>query len=220
MKSSRLLTLILGVFAAICVLAAPLALYVFAFGGPLSQQHTQWSEFGEYVGGIYAPIAALLTLLIISVQIASQVAFNKHQIDHAFLSNAREDLHFYLDQIRLATAKNEQISNAPLGHAIVNMFGSKSHDQLKGGVHVKDVRRVGMTDDRICALWAAIYTLFQGLRAVPETDYTLVYSSSKQKCIAVLGYALCDALDNFHYVASDFPEDFHYEFHAGPPADL
>ena len=219
MKKSRRPILALGAIAVFGLLASPVFLYMSRFGGFLSADHIRWSEFGAYVGGIYAPVAAFITLLIISGQLSSQVAFNKHQIDQSFLANAKADLHFYLEQLHSISARHEKIANVPLGHVLITMFGSKSHQDLRGGVHSKDVRRVGMTDDRICALWGAIYSIFKGLRTVAEADYELVYSSSKQKCIAMLGYALCDALDNFHYVSCDYPDDFVYDFHAGPRAE-
>ena len=220
MRKSRILVLALTAAAVLALLALPVVLYVLQFSGPLSDQHIRWGEFGAYLGGVYAPIAALVTLMIISIQLASQIGFNKHQIDQSFLANARADLHFYLDQIRQVANKHEQLANVPLGHVIVTMFSSKSHEQLRSGVHATDVRRISMTDDRISALWGAVYTIFEGLRAVQEIEYELVYSSSKQKCIATLGYALCDALDNHHYVACGYPAGFRYEFHAGPRPEL
>lgn len=203
----------------IVLLVAPIALYALNFGSSLSSSHTRWAEMGDFVGGIYAPILALLTLSIIAGQFASQVFFNKHNIDHTFLSNARSDLHFYIDQLDKILTKHEQISNVPLGHALVSMFGSRTHEQLKGAIPIKDVRRIGMTDTRISGMWGAIYTIFAGLKACDETDYALVYSGAKQKCIAVFGYALCDALDNYHFSICQFPENFPYEFHSPPPAE-
>jgi hypothetical protein len=199
----------------LALLAAPIVLYALNFQGSLSTQHIRWAEFGAYVGGIYAPFAAFLTLLIISGQLSSQVGFNKHQVDQSFLANARADLHFYLDQLHQTLSRHEKLANVPLDHALVAMFGSKSHEQLRDGTHNTDVRRVTMSDDRISALWGAVYTIFEGLRVVDEPDYGNVYASSKQKCIAMLGYAVCDALDNHHYVACGYPAEFRYEFHAG-----
>jgi len=215
MKPSRNWIVLLTLVAVVAALAAPTILYAIRFGGHLSSEHVRWSEFGAYVGGIYAPIAAFITLLIVSRQLSSQVEFNKHQIDQSFLANARADLHYYVEQLRQISSKNEQLANVPLGHVLVTMFSSKSHSELREAIHTTNVRRISMTDDRVVALWGAVYTVFRGLRAVSETDCELVYSSSKQKCIATLGYALCDALDNLHYVAARYPDAFQYEFHAG-----
>ncbi|WP_165924866.1 hypothetical protein [Lysobacter sp. N42] len=214
---------LVGMAAAIGVvalLAAPVVLYALNFHGSISTQHIRWAEFGAYVGGIYAPFAAFLTLLIISGQLSSQVGFNKHQIDQSFLANARADLHFYLDQLHQTLNRHEKLANVPLGHVLVTMFSSKSHEQLRTGEHRTNARRVTMSDDRISALWGAVYTIFEGLRAVDEPEYRNVLSSSKQKCIAMLGYAVCDALDNHHYVACDYPAEFRYEFHAGARPEL
>ena len=210
MRTPSRLSMVLTVIT-ILLLASPAILYRLHFGGHLSAKHIRWSEFGAYIGGIYTPVIAiltLLTLLIISLQLSTQ-------INHAFLANAKSDLHYYLEQIHSITRNNERVANAQLSHVLISMFGSKSHAELKNGVYINNVRRIGMTDDRVTALWGAIYTIFQGTGSKPEDEYSLFHSTSKQKCIAMLGYELCDALDNFHYVACNYPKDFKYEFHAG-----
>jgi hypothetical protein len=215
----RLLGIAAGI-GVLALLAAPVLLYVLTFHGSISDQHIRWAEFGAYAGGIYAPFAAFLTLLIISRQLSSQTEFNKHQSDQSFLANARADLHFYLDQLRQTLNTHEKLANVPLSHVLVTMFGSKSHEQLHGGTHGTDARRITMSDDRLSALWGAVYTIFEGLRAVDEPEYRNVFASSKQKCIAMLGYAVCDALDNHHFVACNYPVGFRYEFHAGARPEL
>jgi hypothetical protein len=212
---SRIVALLLAI-----ALIVPIVLYVATFGTSLSHDHTRWSDMGGFIGGIYAPIAALLTLTIIAGQLSSQIQFNKHQIDHSFLNNSRADLHFYIDQLEKVLQKHEQISNVPLSHTINTMFGSRTHEELKGPIYNKDVRRVGMTDSRVSGIWGAIYAIFSGLKASNETDYNLVYVSSKQKCISIFGYALCDALDNFHFVSCQYPSDFPYEFYHPPKAEI
>lgn len=210
----------IGALLLLVTLLAPIAFYVATFGTHLSHDHARWSELGSFIGGIYAPIAAFFTLAIIAGQLSSQVHFNKHQIDQSFLNNSRADLHFYIDQLEIILLKHEKISNAPLSHALVSMFGSRTHEQLKGAICAKDVKRIGMTDNRISGVWGAIYAIFSGLKASNETDYSLVYVSSKQKCIAIFGYAICDALDNFHFAAGQYPADFPYEFYYPPKAEL
>jgi hypothetical protein len=212
---SRLVALLLAI-----ALIVPIALYITTFGTSLSHDHSRWSEIGGFIGGIYAPIAALLTLTIIAGQLSSQVQINKHQIDQSFLNNSRADLHFYIDQMEKVLQKHEQIANVPLSHAITSMFGSRTHEELKGTIYNKDVRRVGMTDSRVSGIWGAIYAIFAGLKASDETDYNLVYVSSKQKCISIFGCALCDALDNFHFVSCQYPADFKYEFYHPPKTEL
>lgn len=196
----------------LAALIAPIVLYIATFGTSLSDTHSRWSEAGDFIGGVYAPIVALLTLAIIVTQFLSQVHFNKHQIDQSFLSNAKSDLHYYIDQLDNVLRRHEQISNVPLGHVLVTMYSAKTIEELKGAIPAKDVQRIAMSDGRISAMWGAIYTIFAGLESCKETDYELVYASSKQKCIAVFGYALCDALDNYHYVACNYPANFPYEF--------
>jgi hypothetical protein len=78
----------------ILALSAPILFYVVTFGTSLSHNHLRWSELGTFIGGIYAPIAAFFTLAIITGQLSSQVHFNNHQMDQAFLNNSRADLPF------------------------------------------------------------------------------------------------------------------------------
>ena len=206
----------LAVVALITVLALPAIIYLFEFYGGLSESHARWAEFGSFMGGVYAPIAAFLTLLLIAGQFRSQLEINKHQIDSTFLSNARADLHFYIEQLEKILQEPEQISNAPLSHAIITMFSSRSHDELRGAIYAKDVKRITMSDSRVSGLWGAIYAIFAGLKSVDHHNYDFVYVSSKQKCVSVFGYALCDALDNHHFVACGYPADFPYEFYYPP----
>lgn len=201
-------------------LALPIAIYTAIFGPTLSGEHSHWGEFGDFLGGVYATIAAFLTLALIAGQISSQNHFNKHQIDQDFLSNSRADLHFYMEQLESILLKNEKISSAPLNHSLIAMFGSKTHEQLKGPIFAKDVKRIGMTDTRISGIWSAIYAIFSGLKAAEGVNYELVYVSSRQKCIAIFGYALCDALDNYHFVACQYPPEFPYEFYLPPGAEI
>lgn len=219
MKISAAHTRTLVALVVLALLIAPVAFYALTFGSTISASHIRWAEMGAFVGGIYAPIAAILTLSVLAAQLTSQVHFNKHNIDHTFLSNARSDLHFYIDQLDKILQKHEQIANVPLAHALVSMFGSRTHVQLKGAIHSTDAKRIGMTETRISGMWGAIYSILAGLKACDEADYSLVYSNAKQKCIAVFGYALCDALDNYHYVVCDYPESFSYEFYHPPKAE-
>ena len=207
---------IVGLSAALLI---PVVLYVTTFGFALSNDHARWSEFGTYLGGVYAPIAGFITLAIIVLQLASQVHINKHQIDQTYLSNARSDLSFYIAQLQTALARHEQIANVPLSQTLVAMFSAKTHEQLRGAIFVTNARRIGMTESRSGAIWGAIYSIFAGLKAVDHPDYSLVYTTSKAKCIAVLGLALCDALDNLHYVELGYPEDFPYEFRSRPQSE-
>lgn len=201
-------------------LIAPIILYIATFGTSLSHIHSRWSEAGDFIGGVYAPIVALLTLVIIVGQLFSQIHFNKHQIDQSFLNNSKSDLHYYIEQLDNVLRRHEQMSNVPLGHTLINIYSAKTIDELKRDMPAKDVKRITNSDNRICAMWGAIYTIFAGLKSCNETDYELVYKSSKQKCRAVFGDALCEALDNYHFVACNYPSDFPYEFSRAHATDL
>lgn len=201
------------------ILISPVIFYVLTFGGEISTSHARWAEMGTFFGGIYTPITAIVTiftLLVLVVQVKSQLEFNKHSFDHAYLSNARSQLHFYIEQLDNALKKHESISNTPLSHALITMFGSRTHEQLRSDISKVNYRRIGMTDTRISGLWGGIYTIFAGLKNQDEEHYALEFSSAKYRCIAIFGYDVCDALDNYHYVACDYPDEHSFEFHRPP----
>ena len=39
--------------------------YVYQFGGALSESHSRWGEFGDYLGGVLNPIFALIALMVL-----------------------------------------------------------------------------------------------------------------------------------------------------------
>lgn len=61
MNRSRLLLLGLSIFALLC----PIGVYIYTFGIDISKEHTRWSEMGSAMAGIYGPIIAVVTLLML-----------------------------------------------------------------------------------------------------------------------------------------------------------
>ena len=79
------------------VLLAPIAMYVWTFGPTITDNHARWSEMGSAMSGIYAPILAILTLLLLSIRVGLQGRMNEHTFDQSYVQDARADLHFYLE---------------------------------------------------------------------------------------------------------------------------
>jgi hypothetical protein len=197
---------------ALAALVAPLVVYVSTFGIHLSPSHGRWAEFGALLAGIYSPVAAFLALLVLARQVASQNHFNKHQIDYSYLQNARADLHFYLDTLHNALSKHEVSANVPLSSVLVSLFAKRNKSQLLAPLHPADLERIKNADDRLWGLWGAVYNVLRGVKAVDHYQYTLFYSSTKEKCIALFGYAVCDALDNYHFAVTQGRVEVSYEF--------
>ena len=209
MKKGAQLAISVAVLGA---LITPLVVYVATFGVHLSASHSRWAEFGTLLAGIYSPIAAFLALLVLAGQVASQNHFNKHQIDYSYLQNARADVHFYLETLSTALQKHEPAANVPLGDVLVSLFAKREKAQLLLAQHPADLARIKNADDRLWGLWGAVYNVLRGVKATDDYQYTLFYSSTKQKCIALFGYAVCDALDNYHFAATQGRVEVSYEF--------
>ena len=47
------------------ILVLPMAAYIFQFGLGFWQSPSEWSDLGGYIGGVYTPILALLTLTVL-----------------------------------------------------------------------------------------------------------------------------------------------------------
>ncbi|MFN5350795.1 MAG: hypothetical protein ACK5A0_14885, partial [Polaromonas sp.] len=86
----------------VVMLLSPIAIYVSVFGGQLSNNHTRWSEFGSLLGGIYTPILAALTLVVLVLQVRSQNEATILQTDHSYIEQSRADIEFYLHHLEQA----------------------------------------------------------------------------------------------------------------------
>ncbi|ELB2078607.1 hypothetical protein QNZ73_002610 [Vibrio parahaemolyticus] len=77
------------------ILVLPMAAYIFQFGLGFWQSPSEWSDLGGYIGGVYTPILALLTLTVLCVQIYLQVLQHRQHL----VSLQEKDLSDYLTQL-------------------------------------------------------------------------------------------------------------------------
>lgn len=109
--------LAIGVIALI-VGGITIILYRQQFGGPISGEHAQWAEFGDYVGGVlgsiftfFGLIALLLTLWIQSREL---------RVSSAELRRSAEALSEQNNSIKLQSFENRFFNMISLHHEIVN----------------------------------------------------------------------------------------------------
>ncbi|UFN68488.1 hypothetical protein LN249_09205 [Vibrio alginolyticus] len=77
------------------ILVLPMAAYIFQFGLGFWQSPSEWSDLGGYIGGVYTPILALLTLTVLCVQIYLQVLQHRQHL----VSLQEKELSDYLTQL-------------------------------------------------------------------------------------------------------------------------
>jgi uncharacterized membrane protein len=96
------------------IFLAPIILYFMTFNKGLSINSQDWSAFGSFVGGIYAPIAAIISLYVLLKTLKEMEKNNrdnlKHQTKERHLENIR-----WLTDLLVDMLKNSK--NYRRGHA-------------------------------------------------------------------------------------------------------
>lgn len=196
-RQTAIARLMLGV-----VLLIPIAVYLWKFGFVLSSNHTRWSEFGSVMGGIYAPVLALLTLAMLIVQLQIQAKLNEHTFDSAYVQDARGDLQFFLDHLRteLAASFAEGVT---VRDALVGRLGYLTKDSLLEPSVSQEAKSLNKKFNRLMPLWSGVNSVFAGLGNAGYPPYSNNYATAKLKAIALLSYECCAGLDNLSWLASD-----------------
>lgn len=181
----------------LAAIAAPIVVYLVLFGASISSDHTRWAEFGSAIGGIYSPLVALLTLVVLVRQLKLQSQMNVHEFDEAYLQQARDDIEFYstqmaqvLDAIALPGYSVRALLHEHFAHPTATELDTQELRQLAENIH----GAIPPTFD----IWVAIYPILTGLATGKASMYQMTFGSSKQKLIALLSFQSCVALDNFH----------------------
>lgn len=81
------------IFSAVAILLLTAAFYSWQFGSSLSTDHTRWSEFGSFFGGLLGPVLNLLAL----VALVFTVGLQAHQLRHA-----KHELRMFTEQLERA----------------------------------------------------------------------------------------------------------------------
>lgn len=200
-----------AVLLAFGVIAAPVVTYLWVFGTKLSTDHARWADFGSAIGGIYSPLVALLTLVVLLRQVALQRQMNIHESDQAYLQQARSDIEFYskqmvevMDSIALPGKTLRAVLHENFQPVKAAELDSQQLQQLAANIH-------GLVPSSF-DIWTAVYPTLMGLKAGKTIMYSMTLGSSTQKLIALLSFETCVALDNFHQARSGGRIDVEYFF--------
>lgn len=74
LMKDRLYLVIIGL-----ILVIPIAVYAYQFGFGLWETNEEWAEMGSAIGGLYTPILAILTLVVLVKQLQLQKDMHKHE---------------------------------------------------------------------------------------------------------------------------------------------
>ena len=199
----------------ICFLAVrysvPLIFYALNFGVYISSDHTRWAEFGSAMSGIYAPIIAITTLAVLLAQVGLQKKINDHEFNQSHISQAREDIEFYAEQ--LSAALN---AIAIPGRTFRSVLHSNFQLATVADLDSPELRTLAANIDLslpgVLGMWFGVYPILTGLAAVKQRPFEMTLNSSLQKLIALLSFETCVALDNYYRVRTEGKMKVNYKF--------
>lgn len=203
--------------AILCLLLiAPILIYTHEFGWTITANHTQWSEMGSAMSGIYSPLFSFLALLVLIAQTKSQKQINEHQYDQSFILEARGDIHYFLDQLERAL-EVEIKPNVTFRNVLSASFIPAAGQALEPEDRKMLAWELNSAHPRPFATWQAIYTVLAGLKTVKRYPYEHNFSAAKQKIIMIASYESCVALDNYSWAVTEGRFSMDYEFSTDIP---
>ncbi|EPE5169635.1 hypothetical protein ACSJES_003788 [Yersinia enterocolitica] len=98
------------VFIIITVISLiPIGLYFYTFHDSLSTDHTKWASFGTFFGGIYGPIATLVSVIVLIITVIEINQSNKISIENQNNVNIINEIVKFTDIFNACLDKNELI---------------------------------------------------------------------------------------------------------------
>ena len=193
------------------VYSTPLVVYVLKSGSSLSTPHQIWGEFGSAMAGIYAPIIALTTLVVLVRQTNLQSQINRHQYDQTYISQARTDIDFYAAQL------SQKLDAFALPGLTIREFLHKNFQRPNlTDIDAADMRTLAANLDHtfpsILTMWGAIYPIFAGLETRDDPFLNMTKQSSLQKLVALLSFETCVCLENYYRVRTEGKLNVSYQF--------
>lgn len=185
----------------VAILLSPIFVYIYTFGTYISDKHQRWGEMGSAMSGIYTPILAVLTLLVLITQVRLQSKLNSHIFNQSFIEEARSDVRYTLEHLKseLEKISSQQI---PVGQFIVQNFKNKEKTELLLDVNKTAARQIDTEFASIAHSWAAINVRLSGLNKENNQTCIMSYNACRVAIMSVISYRTCVALDNYLFALS------------------
>jgi hypothetical protein len=194
------------------VLLAPVAVYVGMFGVRLSHEHGRWGEMGSAMSGIYAPVTALLTLIVLAFQVRLQRQLNEHLITKDTVDSFCAEIDNHLRH--LESVLNAEMNDIPVKTHLARTVG---HIVRVEELDWLSLRRSVLGDidvlhPDIRMAWVAIIEILANLRVESGPSYQKAYRKAHDKLSMVLTDVLCWALDHHVWVCLEGESRLDYAF--------
>jgi hypothetical protein len=198
-------------FLAATALVFPLVVYVATFGASLSASHARWAEFGSAMSGIYSPIVAIATLLVLLMQVRLQRQVNDHQYDQTHIQQARADIEFFLVRLEEYLSQKPHAAST-VRDALHERFQPPSVAELNSPELRVVAEGLDTLAPRVLAVWGALYSILAGLKTNNQHPYIFHHTTTLQKIVVMLSFETCVSLDHFSYSHNHGRISFEYEF--------
>lgn len=99
---------VMATLITIFIMALPLILYISKTNGSLSADPNKWAIFGTYVGGVYGPIATIISVIVLVLTVIEINQSNKISIEEARSNN------FINEIVKLAEILSNCLDKNPL----------------------------------------------------------------------------------------------------------
>lgn len=193
------------------LLISPIAAYVAVFGFEISNDHSRWGEMGAAMSGVYSPLLALATLLVLASQLRLQRLIAAYQTDQTHIEQCRADIQYYLEQLDRVLQSKDQNNNT-LRQVIHHHFQPRDTAGLENTKLLALAQSLNQQYPQPMSLWSAIYPIVASLRHSGKFPYQHHAVGTVQKIIAMITMESCVSLDNFHYCLTENRTGISYEF--------
>ena len=197
-------TSILFIIALTILCFGPIFAYAYKFGFGVWDDHSTWAEMGGAIGGIYTPILALLTLIVLVYQSQLQrlsSELQRQSSDRAYVQDNKSDFDFLVTQFekQLEVPINDSLTVRDILYDATDNYSVQ--DLLDDDIQSR-LRLIAVYDTKIFSIWSSLYPILIGLDNGESITHRIGFQSCYQKATCILSLKSCKALDKMYFSLS------------------
>ena len=184
-------------WVALIILITPIGFYTYNFTDNfelgLWDNHSQWSEMGGYLSGIYAPILGVFTLVVICNQLKLQRQSTELQLQ-SMLSSKQEVM------IKSAEKLAEELSKECINdYRIIDYLILQSYNRNLEFSDPESLTLFHYNHSILYSLWSYIFSDLEGLKAGSKSCkiHNLYYTTTKARILVTLPIQWIKALEDY-----------------------
>ena len=159
----------------VVLVVAPFVMYAHNFGFGFWSEHADWAQMGDFFGGVYSPILALVTLIVLYAQQKSQKSMEEHQYDSWFLNSTKEDSMLLIDLIieRTSAPRNGTGGITVEAHLdqMLKLYEIREDDTEREEIFKNLIKPFCDNERRLLFAWISLHNLLDPLYDVDRAFY-------------------------------------------------